>query len=198
MNQPTVFLARHGKTSMNTGDGNDRLKGTRIDLPLTSEGKKQAERDAEKLAQFDIASIKHSPLKRSSETARIVSDRVGIKSDSADGLHPWDVGFMSGQKRDAFEPLIRWFIEHPDQPVRDGESYRDFFDTFGRELARELAAANRQPEKARVLVSHSCGLLAAEAILKGDEPKPHVGDMPGTGRIMRISKANGKWKISWL
>lgn len=196
---PTVLLIRHGKTAFNKDGGQDRLKGTKYDLPLTAEGKDEARVDAKTLSDYPIASLRHSPLKRSAQTAEIISRATGVASTEEKGLHPWDVGYLSGQKRDAFRGLIEWFIKHPDRRIRDGESYRDFFDTFGGALSRELARAASDPSKARVLVSHSCGLLAAEAIVNGSEPKPHTGkDMAVPGRIMRITKTNGKWRIGWL
>lgn len=195
---PTVYIVRHGSTSMNQHGSSDRLKGTRFDVPLDAKGREEAKKSASALDGIDIASIKHSPLKRSAQTARAISQATGIESTADKALHPWDVGFMSGQKRDKFKGILEWYIEHPSTVPRDGESYGDWFERFSCALASELAAASRD-DGARVLVSHSCGLLAAEAVVNGTDPKAHVGtEMARPGNIMRISKSGGKWRIGWL
>lgn len=196
IDKPTVFLTRHGKTAFNKGGEEDRLKGTKYDLPLTSEGQQEAAKDAGILSKYPIASIEHSPMKRAKQTAALIASATGVPSNSNVALDPWDVGFMSGMKRGSAHALVSHYIDHPKATPRDGEPYGDWFDVFGDALASKMKEAEKTPGKAHVIVTHSCGLLAADAIIHGDDPQPHTdGSMPAPGRIVPLVKSGGKWRM---
>lgn len=83
---PRVFLARHGETEWSvTGQHTGRT-----DLPLTEEGRRQAERLGDRLAgtSFDLVLV--SPLSRALETARLAGfgDVAVVDPD----LVEWDYG----------------------------------------------------------------------------------------------------------
>lgn len=64
-----IYIVRHGKPDM--GDGGKRYIGI-TDLPLSPDGKKQAERMGGWLARKNIREIYSSPLRRCRETAGII------------------------------------------------------------------------------------------------------------------------------
>lgn len=198
LDHPTVFLVRHGKTKFNTGNEEDRLKGIKFDLPLTDEGQKQADMDGKVLSNYQIAHIEHSPMERSRQTAETISKATGATSKPNASLDPWDVGFMSGMKRTSAHDLVTHYINRPDHAPRDGERYSDWFDVYGNALASAMARADETLGEAQVIVTHSCGLLAADAIIKGiARPKAHTDPHHAApGRIMTIEKKNGRWSIS--
>lgn len=192
---PTVLITRHQKTAWNTGTDEDRLKGTRFNLPITAEGRKEAIELARKLKDYPIASIKRSKMLRNEQSITPLGKEVGIDPVVILALDPWDVGYLSGQKRVSAQSRIEYYILHPHKQVPDGEAYDTFWDEFTNFLASEMKAAEKNPDKLRVLSSHSCTVLAAEAFINGTEPKPHVGKMPPPGSITAVEKKNGHWTI---
>ncbi len=69
-----LLLARHGQTEWNL---QQRIQGW-TDLPLTDQGRQQAERLAETLKSYEIRRIFASDLRRARETAEIVAQILGI------------------------------------------------------------------------------------------------------------------------
>ena len=72
-----MLLARHGQTDDNRAPL--RFQGWR-DTPLNDTGRRQAHQLAERLAGERIASLWSSDLVRASETAEIVSERIGLRA----------------------------------------------------------------------------------------------------------------------
>lgn len=194
--RPTVLVVRHGSTEFNEGPGGGRLKGTKYDLSLDSKGRDEAQADADKLRKWDIASLETSPAKRARETAAVIGEASGHSPKPNDGLRPWDVGYLSGQKRSEAAGRVAYYINHPTRQVPEGESYGSWFDDFSGALEKKLAQAKKTPGSAHVIVTHSTGNRAAPAVVNGTRPEPHVGKMPSPGRITAIEKVGGRWQIN--
>src|SRR3954453_16303540 len=77
-----VFLVRHGATVLTA---EDRFAGA-TDVPLSDEGRAQAERLAGPLASEAISSVYASPLSRTMETAEIVGKPHQLKPEPREGL----------------------------------------------------------------------------------------------------------------
>lgn len=77
-----IFLVRHGATILTA---EDRFAGA-TDVPLSDEGRIQAQRLAERLGNTSIAAIYASPLSRTVETARILAAPHGCEVQARDGL----------------------------------------------------------------------------------------------------------------
>lgn len=193
---PTVLVVRHGSTEFNEGPGGGRLKGTKYDLSLDSKGRDEAAADAEKLSKSDIASLETSPAKRAQETAGVIGKALGQNPKTNDGLRPWDVGYLSGQKRTEAAGRVAYYINHPSRRVPDGESYGNWFDDFSNTLEKKMNQAKKTPGQAHVIVTHSTGNRAAPAVINGTRPEPHTGQMPSPGRITAIEKRGGRWQIN--
>src|SRR5271165_1569524 len=197
VNDPTVLLVRHGKTAFNKGgDTESRLKGTTYDLPLTDEGHKEAEQAAQHIAQYPVSSVKHSDMQRSSQTAKHIEAATGVNSEPDSSLDPWDVGYLAGHTRDDSKRRIEYYIKNAHKPVPDGESYSDWHDRYASGLASELRAAEKEPTKARVLVSHSCNAMATKSIIKGSDPEFYGETSEKPGGIVKLQKKGGKWNMS--
>lgn len=197
---PTVIVVRHGHTSFNSGPGGGRLKGTKYDLPLDSHGKREAREDARTLAGYDIAVVEGSDMKRSQETMREISKALHVRPEIDRAFHPWDVGYLSGQRRDVACDRIGYYIRNSHKPVPQGESYDDWFGKFSREFEHELKEAEGLKKdgkyQAMVVVTHSTGFKALEAILAGEKPEAHCGKLVGTGRMATVEKVKGKWHLN--
>lgn len=82
------MLVRHGETEWSR-----ELKHTgRTDVPLTVEGKRQAQRVGEALQGREFALVLASPLRRALETARL----AGFEPELRDELMEWDYGDYEG------------------------------------------------------------------------------------------------------
>jgi broad specificity phosphatase PhoE len=83
---PRLFLIRHGATAWSvTGQHTGRT-----DLPLSDEGRRQAERLAARLARERFAVVLVSPLSRATETARVCG--FGDVAEVEPDLAEWDYG----------------------------------------------------------------------------------------------------------
>lgn len=87
-----IILVRHGRTEWNKFE---RFRG-RVDVELDETGRRQAEAAAERIAQWEVAAIYSSPLKRAMTTAQIVADRLGLTVQPLEGIIDMDFGEWQG------------------------------------------------------------------------------------------------------
>jgi probable phosphoglycerate mutase len=129
-----ISIIRHGATKMNNDDVSvDRIRGWN-NIPLSEEGKQEAERLGEKMNKDTNKPevLVTSDLHRASETAHIISKKTGIPvSEETQGLRPWNVGELAGQvSKHAVPILADYATKKPDEKVPGGESFNDFKDRF--------------------------------------------------------------------
>lgn len=87
---PRVYLVRHGATEWSvTGQHTGRT-----DIPLTDEGRRQAERLGARLAEERFALVLVSPLTRALETARLTG--FGDVAEVEPDLMEWNYGDYDG------------------------------------------------------------------------------------------------------
>jgi broad specificity phosphatase PhoE len=86
-----VVLVRHGETDWSRSG---RHTGV-TDLPLTSEGRRQAEALRERLAGRRFALVLSSPLSRALDTCRLAG--LGESVQLRDDLREWDYGEYEGK-----------------------------------------------------------------------------------------------------
>ncbi|MDQ1515434.1 MAG: hypothetical protein QOE80_1264 [Actinomycetota bacterium] len=91
VNPPRIFLIRHGATEWSVSAQHTG----RTDIPLTDEGRRQAERLRVRLAREHFAIVLVSPLKRARETAELAGfgDVAAVDPD----LVEWDYGEYDGR-----------------------------------------------------------------------------------------------------
>jgi broad specificity phosphatase PhoE len=85
-----IVLARHGETEWSR-DG--RHTG-RTDIPLTGNGRRQAQLLGEALAEWSFRRVLSSPLERALETCRLAG--TGDSVETTDDLLEWDYGEYEG------------------------------------------------------------------------------------------------------
>src|ERR1700756_4081249 len=82
----SVYLVRHGATTMNRGGaGKDLIRGWN-DVPLSKLGLEQAHRVADDLADCEFKTIHCSDLQRTEKTADIIHDMTGGKVEPMEEL----------------------------------------------------------------------------------------------------------------
>ena len=159
----TILLARHGETDWNR---EGRFQG-HADPPLNETGRAQASALAAELADFELAAVYSSPLRRALETAEAVAAEYGLEPVALDALREVDVGSWQGLTRAEVEArfpeqLARW-LEY-DQGWQDGESYEEMGQ---RVVPALLALAAAHPDERVLAVTHGGPIRAAYAFADG-------------------------------
>jgi broad specificity phosphatase PhoE len=89
--RPEVVLVRHGQTEWSAAG---RHTG-RTDVPLTDEGRRQAEALRACLSEWAFTMVLTSPLQRAAETCRLTG--LGDVARPHDDLREWDYGDYEGR-----------------------------------------------------------------------------------------------------
>ncbi len=149
-----IILIRHGRTAWNEGEG-ERLRG-RSDIDLNDEGLAQARATALKIAEWEIAAVYASPLKRAMMTASIIAEPLHLQVEALPGLIDIDYGQWQGltlkQAAADNEDLYKLWLKNPEQVRFPGGEGLD--DVRRRALTGVEAVASRNPGLTTVLVSH--------------------------------------------
>jgi probable phosphoglycerate mutase len=90
-----VYLVRHGATALTT---EDKFSGD-IGVELSDDGRWQAAKLGERLANEAIAAVYSSPLSRAVDTAHLIADRMGLAPVLCDGLREISHGRWEGLSR---------------------------------------------------------------------------------------------------
>ena len=90
-----IYLVRHGATQLSA---EDRFAGA-VDVELSDEGKFQAARLAERLADDSIGAVYCSPLARTIQTATILATPHKLPLIHQEGLREIDHGHWEGMRR---------------------------------------------------------------------------------------------------
>jgi len=153
------LLVRHGQTEWSR----DLRHTGRTDIPLTEEGRRQAEALRAFLADREFARVLSSPLSRAAETCRLAG--LGDRAELRDELLEWDYGEYDGlttaQIRDARPDWSLWRDGCP-----GGETAADVGGRVDR-LVAELRALDGDA----VLFAHGHVLRVLGARWVGLEPE---------------------------
>lgn len=125
---PEIHIIRHGSTAMNNhGDaGSDKIRGW-ADIPLSDDGRAEAEATGLQLKGKGITAIVASDLDRAKETAEIIGRHIGVEPTTSMKLRPWDLGNMTGCISGDCIPTIKDYVNNkPGDPVPGGESFNNF------------------------------------------------------------------------
>ncbi len=193
---PTLLLVEHGETEFTgNSDRTDRIHGTKHDLSLTLEGHRQAAAVAEKLKDYDIASLKSSPQARAKETAEHISKETGVPVEEDDDLKPLDAGMLSGMTHENAKRRMEYYVKNPHKEIPGGQAYGEWFDNASNRMARRLKETERTPDRANVDVLHSSEIASMPNIIKGEGPSIWTRQVPGPRRISAVVKRGGKWNF---
>lgn len=112
---PEIVLARHGETEWSQSG---QHTGT-TDIPLTGEGRRQAELLGRQLRGREFAVVLTSPLERALETCRLAG--LGDRCETRADLVEWDYGDYEGTTTPEIrETVPGWTVWT--HPVPDGET----------------------------------------------------------------------------
>ncbi|HEY2843486.1 MAG TPA: histidine phosphatase family protein [Bryobacteraceae bacterium] len=126
-----IWLVRHGETEWSRSGQHT----SRTDLPLTSDGERQAAHLKGMLAGHDFKLVLSSPLQRAVETCRM----VGLTPQIDDNLREWDYGDYEGLTTAQIQKTAPdWTIWTGAVP--GGESIQQVSQRADRAIARAVAA----------------------------------------------------------
>ncbi len=115
MAAPEIVLARHGETEWSQSG---QHTGT-TDIPLTDQGRRQAELLGRQLRGREFAVVLSSPLERALETCRLAG--LGDRCETRADLVEWDYGDYEGTTTPEIrETVPGWTVWT--HPVPDGET----------------------------------------------------------------------------
>jgi len=147
-----VVIVRHGLSEANKRG----VVSGHLDTVLTKEGKNQAQKLADRLAGLDIDVIYSSPLKRATETALPLAERLNKEIDIDRRLMELDWGSFEGKPNREFEKVFG----------ADGrailDTYKYDFTPFGGESSAQVKARvksfvddlKKQPHERVIIVCH--------------------------------------------
>jgi broad specificity phosphatase PhoE len=158
MNEPILFLVRHGETVWSLSGQHTGL----TDLPLTERGRANAARLGVRLKPLTLASVFTSPLQRAVQTCEIAGLKERAETDP--DLVEWNYGDYEGRTT----AEIR--AEHPDwQLFRDGCPGGESPAQVGARADRVLSRLRAEPGDVLLFSSgHFLQMLAARWL--GTEP----------------------------
>ena len=147
----TFFFVRHAVTSHTGHKLSGRLEG----IPLTEEGRKQAESVAEKLSGVPFKAVYSSPIDRTMETARTIARRQGLKVQMRDGFTEVEFGKWTDKSFKVLRRTKLWAqVQRFPSGVRfpEGES---FIDVQTRAIAEVDRLRAEHPKDVICCVSHA-------------------------------------------
>ena len=180
-----LYLVRHGQTAYNK---EWRLQG-QMDIPLSDEGRRQAEALADRLKREGprFTKLYCSRLKRASETALIIGRRLGMTPVTIEGIEEINFGKFQGH---TFDECARLFPEE----YADYLIFRSGSNAHGGETGRQVMERARRalialPEAEKgsaLVVCHGAviGFLRAQAEGKPLEDIKEL--IPGNAEIVAL------------
>jgi probable phosphoglycerate mutase len=143
MDAPEILLARHGETEWSVSG---QHTGT-TDVPLTDEGRRQAERLGLQLRGREFTAVLSSPLQRALETCRLagLGDRCQTRADLAE----WDYGDYEGMTTPKIRETVPGWSVWSD-PIPGGETIAE----VGARVDRVIDELATTPEGDAVVFAH--------------------------------------------
>ncbi len=181
-------MVRHGETDWNR----ERRYQGHADTPLNDAGRRQARELASALGTEGLSAVYTSPLRRASETAAIIADRLGLEALELEALREIDVGDWQGLTVD--EVRTR-FPQRADVAWRSGWSNGETHEELAARVVPALLDLARLHVDDRVVgVTHAGPIraaLMAATDLSIEESRAQVGPL-GNCAVFRFAIRDGR------
>lgn len=189
-----IILARHGRTAWNS----ERRFHGQQDVPLDDIGREQAAQIANYLRNFKISAVYSSDLKRATETAKIISDKVHADITTTTYLRERKGGEFEGMTLAAIRKLRK---ERKDKDLFDpgyqpqgGESLIQVFRRVKR-LFRKIVSSHDR-EDTILFVAHSSVIRMMLGYALGVHPyKAAFRFGTVNGSVTILDHANGRYHM---
>jgi broad specificity phosphatase PhoE len=201
--EPSVYLVRHGATTMNRGGaGKDLIRGW-ADVPLSKMGLEQAHRVANDLEDCDFKIIRTSDLIRAEKTADIIAEETGGEVESLEELRSWNLGpkFEGKLTNQKIVDEIKRLVENDDETPEGGESFNDFVERVVKcaepifeetEGETAIVTHGRCVQIIALWIAADCDLACMKrdyALELAAEP-----DSISPGGYLELKKIDGRWR----
>jgi probable phosphoglycerate mutase len=189
-----LILVRHGKTTLNSLDDEERLRGW-MDIPLDEQGLREAQELAQRIAEYPVHRIYCSDLNRARQTAEAVVRATQAPIVYLSELRPWNVGTLAGQRVKDILPTLLQLEVDLEMPAPGGEPFLAFYARYSQKLTELLEIAAQCPA-CIVAVTHHRNLLSTPTILHaGDKTKIPVRGGPQTGSLLWVEQNDSGWNL---
>ena len=160
-----LIIVRHAESQWNPLG---RYQGL-LDPELTDRGKRQAEALAHELKKENIVRVYSSPLQRTRQTAKVITDKLGVPLYREDRVIEIDHGEWSGmlvdEVKEKYPEQFRMWIEEPHRVKFDGgESLEDVFSRV-KDFLNTLK--DKHKDETVVVVSHTVPIRCMYCALLG-------------------------------
>ena len=154
-----LFLIRHGQTESNA---QGRYQGS-LDTELTDTGFAQARAAKKYLSGILLSGIYSSPMKRTVETAKIISEDTGLEIKIRHNLKELNFGKWEGLKFEEINASYRkdyqdWLSDPYKNPPTGGESFSGLISRAAEEIDKIVA---ENPDGSSVAVVTHGGVILA-------------------------------------
>lgn len=196
MRSTRLLLVRHGATILTA---EDRFAGA-TDVPLSDDGRAQAQTLAERLTDVPLAAVVASPLERARVTAEIVAAPHGLAVATDAALREIDHGHWEGRTRAEVDAQ---FPEEADGWDRDPFTYAPPGGESGlavtaRALPALLALCERYEGETILVVSHKATIRLALALMLGFDPRRYrdtLDQAPAALNVVDVRGATARLRL---
>lgn len=131
-----IYIMRHAQSVVNV---DHRITCRKFEGDLSDLGREQAVKAADWLLDKNINRVLYSPFHRAEQTAKIVSEQLGLVSTEDDDLREMDCGEFEWRNDEAswddwHKIYERWQQGDWNARYPGGESYREGYNRFSRSL----------------------------------------------------------------
>jgi probable phosphoglycerate mutase len=159
----TFLLIRHAAHAL----GGDRIAGRTPGVPLSPDGRRQAEALAERLSDLPVRALYCSPIQRARETAGPLAERWCLPAQVREEISELDFGEWSGQPLDDLRPQERWQRFNRFRSGTRAPNGELMLETQARVVTFMQALREAQPDQLVALVSHGDVIKSAVAYYLG-------------------------------
>ncbi|GEK34310.1 histidine phosphatase family protein [Kurthia sibirica] len=176
-----IYVARHGETDWNRLG---KLQGA-TDIPLNDSGREQARACGLYFETIPVDAIFTSPLKRASETAKIINEQLNVPIIEISEFRERTFGDAEGMT----------YEERSKVYPRKNYPNQEHFKAFKKRLIIGLEKINiAYPEGNVLLVAHGAVIHTLFQIVENDDFFPSNARL-SNGGVSTVSFEDGKW---WL
>lgn len=195
-----IYFARHGQTELGS---QDRLEGV-SSSELTQRGKEQAERLGMFLKSKKISKLISSPLKRSCQTASIVSKVIGVGLDVNEIWKEMSYGKWDGQRKEKLRSLPEWkkrrenkysFVHPGHKDDIPGESYAILSSRLKSEF---IKISDNFSEINIVIIAHTGILRSVKNFFNNLTPEETVQYKPLNNELIKLTSNNNEIKVELI
>jgi broad specificity phosphatase PhoE len=175
-----LYVMRHGKTIL---DNEDRSDGW-LDYPLSDDGRLGLIDAQQFLKNAPVKTIVTNSLRRVAETAHIVKSGIlsKPKTEVDEATRTWNLGELIGTKKTPTRPIVEYYVAHPGETPKAGESLGKFQKRF-LGAVKKLLARVKTGGGPILLVCSGSNIRTLSVMLCGS---PHTYNLNEAGLLMLV------------